>query len=65
MHHPTNRSQQLDLDPDIFIITMGWKDFKISVINSKFITEPRGEAEIVAQAFKEKFTTELEGKPFE
>jgi len=44
---------------------MGWKDFKISVINSKFITEPRGEAEIVAQAFKEKFTTELEGKPFE
>jgi len=34
------------------------------VVNSDFITEPRAAAEIVAQAFKEKFTAELKGKPF-
>ena len=34
------------------------------VINSDFITEPRAAAELVAQAFKEKFAAELEGKPF-
>ena len=34
------------------------------VINSDFITEPNSAAEIVVQAFKEKFAAELEGKPF-
>ena len=34
------------------------------IINSDFIVEPGGAAEIVAQAFKEKFAAELEGKPF-
>jgi cytidylate kinase len=34
------------------------------VINSDFISEPRAAAELVAQAFKEKFAAELEGKPF-
>ena len=34
------------------------------VINSDFISEPRAAAELVAQAFKEKFAAELEGKVF-
>jgi hypothetical protein len=34
------------------------------IINSDFIAEPSSAAEIVFQAFKEKFATELEGKPF-
>jgi hypothetical protein len=34
------------------------------VINCDFITEPISAAEIVTQAFKEKFAAELEGKPF-
>jgi len=34
------------------------------IINSDFIVEPGGAAEIVAQAFKEKFAAELDGKPF-
>ena len=34
------------------------------VINSDFIIGPSSAAEIVAQAFKEKFATELVGKPF-
>jgi len=34
------------------------------VINSDFITEPGGAAEVIACAFKEKFAVELEGKPF-
>jgi cytidylate kinase len=34
------------------------------VINSDFISEPHGAAEIVVQAFKEKFAAEFEGKPF-
>jgi len=33
------------------------------VINSDFITRPLASAEIVAQAFKEKFAADLEGKP--
>ena len=33
------------------------------VINSDYITEPEG-AEVIACAFKEKFSAELEGKPF-
>jgi hypothetical protein len=35
------------------------------IINCDFITEPGSAAVIVAQAFKEKFAAELEGKPFE
>jgi len=34
------------------------------VINCDFITDSLGGAEIVAQAFKEKFAAELAGKPF-
>jgi len=34
------------------------------VINSDFITEPGGAAEVIACAFKEKFSAELKGKPF-
>jgi hypothetical protein len=34
------------------------------VINSDFITEPSGAAEVIECAFKEKFAAELEGKPF-
>ena len=34
------------------------------VLNSDFITEPRRAAEIVAQAFKEKFASELQEEPF-
>jgi cytidylate kinase len=34
------------------------------VINSDFITEPGGAAEVVACAFKEKFSAELKGEPF-
>jgi len=34
------------------------------VINSDFITEPGGAAEVIACAFREKFAAELEGKPF-
>ena len=34
------------------------------IVNSDFITEPGGAAEVIACAFKEKFATELEGKPF-
>ncbi len=34
------------------------------VINSDFINEPGGAAEVITCAFKEKFAAELEGKPF-
>ena len=34
------------------------------VINSDFITEPGGAAEVIACAFKEKFAAELKGEPF-
>jgi len=34
------------------------------VINCDFITDPDGSAEVIKCAFKEKFSAELEGKPF-
>jgi cytidylate kinase len=60
---------QIDLEQrDFFKKVFGKKDaspyeFDL-VINSDFISGPRAAAEIVAHAFKEKFATELAGKPF-
>jgi len=59
----------VDREQRVFFKKAFWKkdaspyEFDL-VINSDFITEPRAAAEIVAQAFKEKFAAESEGKPF-